>query len=561
MRIHVIDTIEELEEYKGAWKEIFYSIGSDIVFSHPDWLMKWWRYHEKGRELFVLLLLDEEDVVGIVPLVKISRGLYKEICFLGEAKASYMDMLILHPFRQRGMDMVLDFLYNMKGNYIFNLKGLFIDDDFSILLEDYLYERDIPYYTYYLEVSYIQAKALDFEEYYKKRFSRSTIKTMRKKERRLNKLGEVSFELFHKTRHDIEDIFKLHDKRWTRKVGSSAFSRGSTKEFFKELALSEDKFDFNIPVYLILLNGKIIAFAYGFELGGRYTSYRVAHDDDFGMLSPGQILLKHEIKHCFEQGIDMFDFGVGSEPYKTAWTDEATYANTYIFPGKTFISKSIYRLFYMKLYLKKKIKEKDRLYTSIIKTLGHIKYAFSRENLAYASKKIRYWCTHIIRFPLSPIYTKSVHSMFRVELNRFVARYKRVDGYEVGEAWAADLSLMVEKSLLRPDRICRRFIKNDRCILVKDGEGATCYIWVATSPSSWVIYDYYMDTDYGKGHCYISYLIHALIYIRHMGVSVCYLNGKDLPSTALDRDIFKPLWTLEVYRFLFFKRYRIWSEF
>ena len=92
MRIHVIDTIEELEEYKGAWKEIFYSIGSDIVFSHPDWLMKWWRYHEKGRELFVLLLLDEEDVVGIVPLVKISRGLYKRVVF--EAKASYMDMLI-----------------------------------------------------------------------------------------------------------------------------------------------------------------------------------------------------------------------------------------------------------------------------------------------------------------------------------------------------------------------------------------------------------------------------------------------------------------------------------
>lgn len=561
MRIHVVDTIEELERYIKRWKEILFLLKSDMVFSQPDWLMSWWKYHGARYELFVLILLKDKEVVGIFPLIKIPRGIYREICFLGEAKASYMDMAVLPPYRQRAIQLVLDFLYHLKGNYIYNFKGLFIDSDFSTLLRKHLQNRDIPFYTTSLEVSYIRPRDEEFNKYYRSRFGRSSSKTMRKKERRLKRLGQVSFELFDREKHDIEDIFKIHEKRWSRKIGSSAFSKGNTKEFFKELKLNEEDLSFKTPIYLLTLNEKIIAFSYGFDFAGRYTSYRVAHDDDFGMLSPGQVLLKKEIEDCFKRGVNIFDFGVGGEPYKRTWTDEATYACTYLFPGASTISKLVYRLSCMKLGLKKRLKANYSIYKIMLNVLEAVKYSFSRENLAHVLKKGKYCWARIIKKPLKLIYDKSSYSMFLVDLDRVARKYKDIEGYEACEVKIDALDSIVQATLLRGNRICRRFVKNDRCILVRDQDGNRCYIWLAVSSSSWVIYDYHMDVPDRSSADYVPYLLKAFLYIRGLGRRKCYVNGKDLELGDLDRNIFQIIWRLYSYRFLFLKRYRVWSEY
>ena len=77
-----------------------------------------------------------------------------------------------------------------------------------------------------------------------------------------------------------------------------------------------DKLLFDTSVDVIELSGSLISFIYGFTYKDRYTFYRIGHDDNFAMFSPGELVLRYKIKDCFEKGYKVFDFGVGHEPYK-----------------------------------------------------------------------------------------------------------------------------------------------------------------------------------------------------------------------------------------------------
>ena len=60
--------------------------------------------------------------------------------------------------------------------------------------------------------------------------------------------------------------------------------------------------------------------------------------------SPGRILLKKQIKWCFENNIDLFDFGPGEFEYKKQWANDFKYYFKILEP-KSFLGL-IYYIFY-----------------------------------------------------------------------------------------------------------------------------------------------------------------------------------------------------------------------
>lgn len=85
------------------------------------------------------------------------------------------------------------------------------------------------------------------------------------------------------------------------------------------------------------------AFVFGVRDPNCYYLYGLAFDPASPLVrySPGEQLLIHVMKEAAATGVPTFDFLVGDEPYKRAWSDEARPVSTYILGPNTTSRRAI----------------------------------------------------------------------------------------------------------------------------------------------------------------------------------------------------------------------------
>lgn len=71
------------------------------------------------------------------------------------------------------------------------------------------------------------------------------------------------------------------------------------------------------------MDDQILSAHWGYVLGGRFYQLMPAFRDDgaWGFYAPGRLLNEHLIEWSTRQGLTIFDFGYGDEPYKTTYCD------------------------------------------------------------------------------------------------------------------------------------------------------------------------------------------------------------------------------------------------
>lgn len=386
-----------------------------------------------------------------------------------------MDFIIEDKYKEKAISYIMDFLFQIQGKYAYNFYGIFEDSKSYRIILQYLQKKKIPFFIHGL-LCFYQEISGDFENYFNKQFSGKTKNTMRRKENRLNKLGEVSFEKLKL--QNLEQVFRIHDKRWQRKIGNSEFSEGKTEEFFKDLYLNNDACSFKTTIDAITLNNKVIAFIYGFTCRGRYIFYRIAHDDDFHIFSPGELVLREKIKQCFEKDTSIFDFGVGYEPYKADWTDNWINVNTLFFHNNSLIPYLIYNKLKAIKKIKSILKKNKRILNFKKYTLGRLKYKVSRENRLQHFKK---WQSK----GLSYLVEKTINSLYRYEeciilqykLKKIGKRINLEYPYYLYEIPINDLEVISNISGEKTSSIVRRLSLEHKFLILKKKDKTICHFW------------------------------------------------------------------------------------
>ncbi|MFU0801343.1 MAG: GNAT family N-acetyltransferase [Xylanivirga thermophila] len=553
MRIHVIESFDEVFIYRDIWNEILSSMDSDIVFVRLEWLHMWWRYHGSDNRLFILMLTKDDSIIGFCPLMKVPRRGYEEVRFIGGDEASYMDFIVEKTYMKEAIEGMLDYLVHMDGRFLINLHGFFKSSYGCGIIKGYLTNLKWTFLETGMECFYTDIGRRDFDDYLKKRVSRNSINTMKRKGKRLKRLGNISFKAFDTNKDDIEVIFNIHDKRWQRKIGSSKFSEGITREFFKELALSDDM-PFKTTIDTICINNKIISFIYGFEYNGRYIFYRIGHDDDFGMFSPGEMVLREKIRDCFEEGLDVFDFGAGYEPYKAVWGERSTDVISVIFPSDSSFPKMVYKFRLAKWSIRQHIKKNPRIYHFVKYKLGKIKFSLYPENAKRAINGILFSIKDKIMEDLSFIYTRDDYYIMEKQLEFLYGGGR--ERYRVEYGSVDNLDLLMDITHMASPDILRRFLKGDRCTIVYTDNGVHC-LWFDFSTidirkaryscpidkNSGFFYEHYTNARKARLNKHILYV--ALEYLKGNGLDKCYLavERKDHAFiNLLKEEGFKKLW-------------------
>ena len=95
------------------------------------------------------------------------------------------------------------------------------------------------------------------------------------------------------------------------------------------------------------LSGNPIALSFGFIHKGRFTFYLPSYDFEFEKYSPGRVLLYYLVKDACSKGLEYFDFGMGSEPYKFEWATEEVEGASFI--GNSLLEQLILGVFLVQL--------------------------------------------------------------------------------------------------------------------------------------------------------------------------------------------------------------------
>lgn len=177
------------------------------------------------------------------------------------------------------------------------------------------------------------------------RRSSRTWSGLRRKAKRLGAAGEVRYVHVTDEGSLLEWLPKVWDLyaarassvRRARLWGSSA-GQAFLSEWMAGLA-REGALD----LCLLVVADRPEAFVFGIRDPNCYYLYGLAFDprSPLGRYSPGEQLLIHVMKESAAAGIPTFDFLVGDEPYKRAWSDEARPVNTYVLGPNTMTRRAI----------------------------------------------------------------------------------------------------------------------------------------------------------------------------------------------------------------------------
>ncbi len=169
----------------------------------------------------------------------------------------------------------------------------------------------------------------DFEALYAARRSAATIKKARKRERSFNRRHPLEPGLARKPdeiRKILDEMFRQKEFRLAEMGVHNFFSNKGMKEFFTENALFEQSGkEKRFHLFYLKAGGEIAATWIGISHRGRMCGMMntMSNKPELRKHSPGEVLLRHAIKYCCENGFHTFDLAVGESRYKSEWCDQS----------------------------------------------------------------------------------------------------------------------------------------------------------------------------------------------------------------------------------------------
>jgi CelD/BcsL family acetyltransferase involved in cellulose biosynthesis len=318
LTIRCITKENDFLSLEPGWNELLESSGSNTVFLTFEWVSVWWSVFRKGKTLLILLVYDGQDLIGIAPLC-ISMSPFRKIEIIGGSLADYQDFIILRN-PQECMSAIFEYIYEKVSGWDFlGITRIPSDSPNHQFFRAEVEHRKRHFkYDDYKIAPFLRIDG-DWDRYY------ATLKGhfRRNLRMRLRRLQSMGYEVKKcATDNQIEDFidafFKLKTEQYKRKGAANILRNRLVREFFGRVARVLHNQKFVDCSYLEVQNGTR-AVHFGIVYGHKYYSYLTAFDSRYRSYGVGRILQLHVLRHCFEDGLNEFDFLVGAETYKFDW--------------------------------------------------------------------------------------------------------------------------------------------------------------------------------------------------------------------------------------------------
>lgn len=330
MKTEIIKDVNHLSELEPLWQKLVEQSPADEIFGSFTWAKEWWaNFRGTHDELRVIVLKEGSEIFGLAGLyLTLERWGPIEVRVLaplGRTTAEYLDLIF--PSGVKGVsEVLLETLLEDKDWDVFSLNRLPASSPTRRSIKNAASELGLMVVEEEEQLCPFIELNGSFDGYMRKHFTRNHRNNIRRKTKKLNKLGKQRFEMITDGSNlddKLQIMFDLEDRSWKGQQGLGIFGTEAKRIFFTNVAKSMAA-QKRLALHLQSLDDRLLAYHFGFVVNKKLYDYSLAFDPDFASYSPGLLSQVNLLSWCFERGIRSFDFLRGAEKYKKIWTDTAT---------------------------------------------------------------------------------------------------------------------------------------------------------------------------------------------------------------------------------------------
>ncbi len=306
-------------EVREQWEQFAYNYGDRGLFLLPGWFETWWGVFGKAGRLFIVTLHAGEDLKSIFPCWIDSDGTLR-----GLVNEVYYDFLIDTSNRSVILDRFLDVLA-LTGHAEAVFPALSRLEENCVAFQERLQRAHFPFWTWVVsfapkvDVSYSTWEELEST------FQSKLRNNLRKGRRRAEQHGALEFEEVRdpcSVEKILDEAFAVEGSGWKAAKGTAIIQSEEKSEWYRSISQWAAKHG-ALRMYLLRLNGRLIAFDLGLESGRTVFALKTGYDENIAArFSAGNIMRYEVLKNLWSRPeIDRYDFLGETFPWKLEWTD------------------------------------------------------------------------------------------------------------------------------------------------------------------------------------------------------------------------------------------------
>lgn len=321
------------ERFVSQWSRLAERDPDGSLFQTPEWMLTWLR-HFGGERARLLVVRRADELVGLMPLQRrriVRFGLPVSMWFFaGEPAADRLGAL-----GDPDVPGVFDALVKGLSASLASVAGVCLsemtrDCRFERALERLAASRGVRTTVRTCARSPVLSLAPPWEVM-EAGYPKSLRTRLARARRKQAKAGRIAFRRWQPEPEELADLLPgladLERRSWKGRKGVGIFSPDPRWRFVVDLSerLAARRW---LDVATLALDGRLIAYRYGFRFRARFLDYNLAHDPDMAGLSPGRVLLDEIIRDSHRLGLEAVDASRGGldPPHLLAdWTDCSRY--------------------------------------------------------------------------------------------------------------------------------------------------------------------------------------------------------------------------------------------
>lgn len=329
----LIKSWDGFEELKPVWNELLSNSDADTLFLTWHWIDCWRTSLNKPVTPYIIILKEQDDIVGIAPLYTQDYTLFKlipfkSLCVLADKHiGSEYPNFIVHKKNSTYYRQLLWQYIEEQSDWDFvwitNIaawkkcgKSLLQTLNNSHSLQ---YSRPLSFAE--TDLSSLTIKPSNRRESLLSALSKSLRTNIRQTEKKMVKQGEIK-HLFVTEPDDLQvhlrTLFDLHDMRWQQVGTEGSFSRRQPlKDFyinFTPIALANDQ----LSLQLLLVDGIPYAAQIGYVYNNEFLAIQEGFNPDL-IAGSGQVLRFYSLLKCLEMNLTTYDFLGVYTNHKRRW--------------------------------------------------------------------------------------------------------------------------------------------------------------------------------------------------------------------------------------------------
>jgi len=364
LTITKVGSFEELMKLNNIWNALLEKSDIEPTFLNFEWISEWWKCFGKDKKMFILLVKENEETIGIAPLmISLVRKLgisIKKMEFIGMPLSDYCDFIIVNK-KEEVINKIYEYLSENKNIWSFIKLSRILESSSTLSILTKVSKNQLLSNKSFCDI--LLYMDLNDEEFIRNNIINNKTK---KRIRKIRREGTLSFlrlgDNEEKFSALIKKFFETHKLKWNMTNTPSMFNDPNYETFFSNVFKSLVQKGM-ADIFYLKFNDKLIALDLVFLYNKRILRYQQSYDIEYSNFSPGKTMMLMAVEYFISKGFKEINFMRGNEKYKLKFSKHATK----LFSLSIHKNIILYFLDSFSSFIEKKIKENDKLCNFFIK--------------------------------------------------------------------------------------------------------------------------------------------------------------------------------------------------